>query len=81
MSENEIRISSLLKKFQSEMDSKNSHLSSEIESLKWEVEGKLEKVAQKIPNLGSQLDVVSASAIETSRYFHNSKIVRFYFLS
>lgn len=69
ISDNEIRISNLLKKFQSEMESKNLHLSSEIETLKVEVEGKLERVAEKIPNLGSQLDVVSASAIETNRYY------------
>jgi hypothetical protein len=51
------------------MESKNLHLSSEIETLKVEVEGRLERVAEKIPNLGSQLDVVSASAIETNRYY------------
>ena len=50
------------------MDQRNSHLSGELESLKFEVDVKLDEVTGKIPNFDSQLDAISNRAAETSRH-------------
>ena len=50
------------------MDQRNSHLSGELESLKFEVDVKLDEVSGKIPNFDSQLDTISNRAAETSRH-------------
>ena len=74
-SDNEKKIADLIKKFQTEMESRNSRLTSEIKTLKVEVEGKLEQVVGKIPSLGSQLDSLSTDSMETGRAM-DSKIAQ-----
>jgi chromosome segregation ATPase len=49
------------------MESRNSRLTSEIKTLKVEVEGKLEEVVGKIPSFGSQLDSLSSDSMKIDR--------------
>ncbi len=49
------------------MESRNSRLTSEIKTLKVEVEGKLEEVVGKIPSFGSQLDSLSSDSMKIGR--------------